>query len=806
MAAPPWSLALGQFGSASVVVALVLQVASLVLWLFVPKAPKLEAWARLSFTLGCVAFFGALASVVTLFVNDQFQYKYVFDHGSKETPLKYKIAGTWSGQEGSILLWGSASALFGLLTAGRTGADRRWYSVVYAAFLACVAAILAFESPFDLNLVGGKAVVPATGVGLNPTLMNYWMVIHPPVIFCGFGSLTVLFAWSVAAMVRKDMTSWLPAVRPWALVSTAVLGVGLAMGGFWAYETLGWGGFWMWDPVENTSFVPWVGVAAFLHGIMVQTSRQKWFFTNAVLAGLPFPLFCYGTFLTRSGFLGDTSVHSFAEMDSKALWILITLVVVGTTGFLTLWGVRATQLKASLPAPKDMKPFPVNRESLIGIGVWLLVGFGIVTAIGMSVPFFQTIAGQKPKVVEEQLYNTVLSFFFLPLTVMMAVGPFLTWRGASVRDVVGKIVNVFSISLMLTGFCLIWVNFAGRQFFGIDLPGVPVDQNATTMLLTKFPVSRTAWTMVLTFFCLFGVVGAVWKAAETGKRSFTTFAGMLTHVGVGLAILGLIFSRGFEQKVDAFLITTSAPADALGYKLTAEPSKTNFVDPNNKVKVKAVGPDGTFVMEPGLYFRGMDESGQPMPMVWPAIHGRGLYDFYLVVHNLTMDASGPTQMAKGDQRLLKEEKLLLVYNGLKTEGPLGQKGATFKAQVSVETPDGHFDVEPTLRMGENGIENEPARVGDKFRVSLQSIDAKDKSATLQVHYNEPAYVAEAFYKPLTILVWLGVGIMTLGGGLAAWGRRPRRALRPEPIVSEAEPETLPKSPENRHAPEPAPQS
>ena len=562
----------------------------------------------------------------------------------------------------------------------------------------------------------------------------------------------------------------------------------------------------MWDPVENTSFVPWVGVVAFLHGIMVQSSRQKWFFTNAMLAGLPFLLFCYGTFLTRSGFLGDTSVHSFAEMDSSALWILIGLVTLGAIGFFTLWGVQTVAMKSRLPQSKDMHAFPVNREFAIGLGVWLLVGFGIVTAIGMSVPFFQNLAGQKPKVVEEQLYNTVLSFFFLPLTVAMAVGPFLTWRGAKVREVIGRLVNVFSVTLMLVGFCLIWVNFAGKRFFFIDMPGVPVDPTATTMLLTKFPVPRVGWTMILTFFCLFGVVGAVWKAAETGKRSFTTFAGMLTHVGVGLAILGLIFSRGLEQKVDAFVISGSAPVEALGYKLTSVPTSTNFVDPNNKVKIKAVGPDGEFTMEPGLYFRGMDESGQPMPMVWPAIHGRGLYDFYLVVHNLTMDASGPTQMAKGDQRLLKEEKMLVTYNGLKTSGPLGQEGATFTAQVSVDTPEGHFDVEPTLKMGENGMENEPARVGDKFRVSLQAIDAKDKSATIQVHYNEPAYIAEAFYKPLTILVWLGVGIMTLGGGLAAWGRRPRAVHRPEPIVSDAEPENPPKSPENRHAPEPAPQS
>lgn len=815
-ATPPeaWSLALGAFGRGCVLSALSLNILALVLWLFAGSHPGVERWAKAAFALGCIGFIGAFVSVATLFVTDQYQYKYVFEHGAKDNQLRYKIAGTWSGQEGSILLWGTMSAVFGLLSARATAELRRWYTIVYAAFLALVAAILTFESPFTLiPLIDGKLLVPTTGQGLNASLMNYWVVIHPPTIFSGFGSLTVMFAWAVAALVSKDLTSWIPRVRPWALVSLTLLGVGLAMGGFWAYETLGWGGFWMWDPVENTSFVPWVATVAFLHGLFVQVSRKKWQITNALLAGVPFILFAYGTFLTRSGFLGDTSVHSFANMNRSALWLLIVLIGASVVGFMGLWGQRAVTLRKSIEKPKDMAAAPINRERLFGIGVWLLVGFGIVTAIGMSVPFIETMAGHKPKVVDERLYNTVLTFLFLPLTLIMAIAPFVTWRGLGFRTLVSRFINVFAISIGLVGVTLLWVKS--------DWNGMPADLDATMNLLLKFPVNRVGWVMVLTFFSVFAIIGALWKLIESFRRSWSSVGGMLAHLGVSVALLGLVFSRGMEQTQEAFVITGIKPVKAFHHTFLAKGPTSSFVDPENKVEITVVPPasikrDVTnvdlggnvgpqrfesfvdtpgkpYTIRPGLYFNGIDANGEPTPFIWPAIHSMGFYDLYVVVHNITFDASGPTEMQTGDVRLLKEDDLTVKYNGLRTEGPLGQKGATFYAKVTVSTPEEKWDVEPMIRVGEGGMESHPAKVADKWKINLVKIDAADKSATLQVQYVQPAYVAELFYKPLTLFVWLGIGIMTLGGGLTAWTRRFKAKAPNEPLAAEPEPGEEPES-------------
>lgn len=797
--AAPWSLLVGQIGTVAVLVALSLYVLSVLFGIMGGKSAQLQKFSNWSFQVGCLGLFVAMGCVMALFVKDQFQYKYVFGHGSVDSELQYKIAGTWSGQEGSFLLWAVASALFGLIAAPFTRENRRVFTIVFAGFLAAVAGILAYESPFALNpLVDGKILVPIDGQGLNPTLMNYWVVIHPPTIFLGFGSLTVLFAWAVAALVNRDLVSWAQPVRPWTMVSLTFLGLGLAMGGFWAYETLGWGGFWMWDPVENTSFVPWVGVAALVHGLFVQVSRQKWHMTNALLAGLPFILFCYGTFLTRSGFLADTSVHSFAEMNRSALWILIGMVSFTFLGFIVLWAVRGVQRMQADKPSRVMERLPINRETLMSLAIWLLVGFAIVTAIGMSVPFIQTVSGQKPKVVEERLYNTVLSFLWLPLVVAMAIGPFVTWRGLSARQLFVRFVNVFAIATGVVGFMLLWLK---SDFFGI-----PADLDATTKLLLNVEVNRVGWVLTLVWFSVFGISASIWKIWDSGKRNRSAIGGMLTHLGVGVALLGLIVSRGLERKQEAFVLSTANSTKAFGYQFKAVKPTSSFVDRRNKIEVAVTSPRGEkFTVAPGLYFRGMNESGEPIPFIWPAIHGRGMYDLYLVLHNITFDASGQTQMKVGDQRLLEEEQMLITYNGMKSEGPLGQVGASFKADVTVHKDGKTFNVQPMMKMTEAGMENVPGRIGDGYAISLLGIDAADKSAKLQVKYTEPAYVSELFYKPLTLFVWLGIGIMTFGGGLTAWTRR-RVAVASESKDTEPEPEREPTGRDKRHATEPVAQS
>jgi cytochrome c-type biogenesis protein CcmF len=748
-----WSLVLGQVGRGLTWLALLAFAAAVV----AGTAGRSKA-SQTALAAGVAGLVGAFLSLLALFVSDQFQYEYVFGHGAADHELKYKIAGVWSGQEGSILLWGVCSGFLVLLAIKSVGSLKRWYVAVTAAVLAWISAISVFESPFDLTPGSGPApIVPPTGQGMAPSLLNYWVTIHPPTIFLGFGSLLVLFGWAAAAVLSRDVDGWIRPARPWAIASLTLIGLGLAMGGFWAYETLGWGGFWMWDPVENTSFVPWCLVAALVHGAFIQVARGTWRLANVILAGSPFLAFCYGTFLTRSGFLGDTSVHSFAEMDRSALWLLVSLMGVSTAGFvcMLLANRKLFHPVKILAAPEH----PIERGAFYAAGVWLLTAFAAATAIGMSVPLIQSLAGQAPKVVEERLYNTVLAWGFLPLMILMAVGPFVSWRGMPLRGLVGRMLNVLAVSIGLTGCLMLWL-VSGWN-------GHPADAQAQTTVLLRWSVPQTPWIVFVSWFCVFAIVSNLWRLFESWPKAKSSVGPLLTHVGVVLTVLGLVVSRGLEQR-RLVTLNSASPVEAFGRQWMAVGPTGSFADRDNKIEVLVSSKEGLRTMKPGLYYLGTNAAGEPRPMVWPAIDHRGWYDLYLVIHGIAFEATEPTELKPGEQALLRSEQMLVTYRGLRTEGVPGTASARFFAKLTVSTPERSYQVEPMMSAGEGRV---PAPVGDKYQILLTRIDAATKAASIQINYRQPAYPAEIFYKPLTLPVWLGVGIMTLGGGLAAYSRR-----------------------------------
>ncbi|HVV72276.1 MAG TPA: cytochrome c biogenesis protein CcsA, partial [Verrucomicrobiae bacterium] len=453
-AAQPWSLFTGQFGRGCIYSACGVFLLSAVLWVLQTRYPQVEKAAKWLFGIGCVSLLAAFGALTLLFVKDQFQYSYVFDHGDSTTDLKYKIAGVWTSQEGSFLLWACTSAIFGLLTVAGTGIYRRWFSVVYAGFLACLSAILAYETPFGIlpqAVAHGQTFVLPRGAGMTPSLQNYWVVIHPPTIFTGFGSLTVFFAYAAAAMIQGNAKEWVSQVRPWVLLSTAILGVGIVMGGLWAYDTQGWGGFWAWDPVECASFVPWLFTVVLAHGILVQVSRGKWAFTNLLLGGLPFLSFVYGTFLTRSGLLDKVSLHSFAEMNQSALvilrWFMIAVTAAFVAGF-AFFGKRAAAAVARPAEPEGA----IEREGAYRYGMMLLSMIAVVITLGMSWPVIVALRGGEGKSVEEWLYHQVSVWFFIPIMLLMAAAPFISWRGMSWRELWNRLFTTVCVAVGLTGF------------------------------------------------------------------------------------------------------------------------------------------------------------------------------------------------------------------------------------------------------------------------------------------------------------------------------------------------------------------
>ena len=539
--APGWSVFAANSGRFLIWAGLALFALTCLSWALGDRNAK---WAKLggwSFFAGGVCLLGAFVCLGSLFVGDQFQYQYIFSRGEASTALKYKIAGIWAGQEGSFLLWACASALFGVIVAPRTGLSRRWFTIPFAVFLGALCGILAYETPFDLIPDVGN-LLPPTGAGLTPSLQNYWVVIHPPTIFLGFGSLTVPFCWAVAAMMRRDEASWVAGVRPWVLLSVALLGVGLCMGGFWAYETLGWGGFWMWDPVENVSFVPWICLVILVHGLIVQNTKKRWTGANLLLGGLPFLLFVYGTFLTRSGFLAETSVHSFAEMEQTAHKVLLGFFAIATAGFVGLWLVRGRVLgKLSEPEAEEAG---VSREGTYRWGAVLLGLIAAATAIGMSVPMFMALSGRQPAIVEEHVYHLVLGWFFVPTILLMAVAPYIGWRPQSLKAAMSALMNPLSLTIGTLGAALLALNrspWTAGAFGTKDTVEFPLGIH----------VWLKPWVLFLAGICIFACYANLWKVGTLWKRGKSSIGGFLAHVGVAVLMAGLIVSRGFERKSEA---------------------------------------------------------------------------------------------------------------------------------------------------------------------------------------------------------------------------------------------------------------
>lgn len=764
---PDWSLLAGDLGRWSILLATIFFGLTVGLWLLEPRYPRLRPFAARSFIAACLGLFASFAALGSLFVGNRFEYEYVWGHADSLNTVPYRIAGIWSGQEGSFLLWACSAAVFGLAAVGMTGVYRRWYTIAYATFLGAIANILVFESPFDLIRSDGQVVVPVEGVGLAPSLQNYWVTIHPPTIFLGFGSLTVLFALAFAALCRKDYETWIPLVRPWTILSVTLVGLGLCMGGFWAYETLGWGGFWMWDPVENVSFVPWCFGAAFLHGVIVQATKKRWQMGNLLMAGLPFIAFVYGTFLTRSGMLSETSVHSFAEMDRSALKLLIAVMAITTGGFLAMWFTRLAQFKREAPAEDEGRG--VRREGFYLSGIILLIAMGLATAIGMSVPFFLALAGKPSKVVEEHLYHQVLPWVFIPLMAVLAVTPFVRWRRMPAREVLGKAYTLACIAVAITGVALFasvvtsygqTLNLSGTMTFpgGLEIKGLP-------------------WMLFLIWLCSFVLVGNLWQIAELAKRSKLGVSPFLAHVGIGVLMAGLIVSRGFEQK-EQTIVMEGHPGRALSYGIRFAGLTSHDKDRNNKVRLEFVDlkkPDKTlFTATPG-YYLSVAPDGRENPMVWPSIHRGVLYDTYVSLAPPQTEASEQLDMTVG--KTIVFSGITIRYLGLKMLGQPGQSGTRFAADLEVTALGETKRVAPALELTGSGTIQHPAPLDEALQVALVSMDAADKHVVLQIQLISPMYPVEVYHKPMTGLVWLGTGLLTLGGLLAAFYRRaPKKAL------------------------------
>src|SRR5665213_3608635 len=325
----------GQVGHFFVLLAFVASIISAISY-FKATATKEEtekqSWIRFARGGFFIEVFSLLAVFVSIYYicsSHYYEYLYAYKHASKELEPKYLLACIWEGQEGSYLLWALWHCVLGttlIFTAKKREAPVM--SIVNSAQVFLILMILGLyifnvrigSSPFVLTrneLVGpifsqsNYLSFIRDGIGLNPLLRNYWMVIHPPILFLGFASTVVPIAFAYSSLLTKDWGGWVKAALPWTLLSACVLGTGIMMGGKWAYESLSFGGYWAWDPVENAALVPWLIMVAGLHCMAVFNSTKNALRASYFFIILAYLFVLYSTFLTRTGILGDTSVHAF---------------------------------------------------------------------------------------------------------------------------------------------------------------------------------------------------------------------------------------------------------------------------------------------------------------------------------------------------------------------------------------------------------------------------------------------------------------------------------------------------------------
>ncbi len=395
--------------------------------------------ARAQFIFVTIAF----AALIWAYVTSDFSVLNVVQNSHTDKPLIYKITGVWGNHEGSMLLWVFILALYGFALSifgkdlppqfqARTLAMQAIISCGFLLF------ILFTSNPF-LRI----DPPPMNGEGLNPILQDPGLAFHPPFLYLGYVGFSMSFSFAIAALIEGKIDSaWAHRVRPWALASWCFLTLGIAMGSWWAYYTLGWGGWWYWDPVENASFIPWLAGTALLHSIIVVEKRGALKAWTVLLAIITFSLSLIGTFLVRSGVL--TSVHSFASDPKRGIFILVLLgILIG--GALILFFIRAPSVRTGAVFA------PISREGALLLNNVLLSTAAGSILLGTLYPLFIDALNLGRISVGPPFFNIVFVPLMVPLILAMAVGPMLNWKHDDLRGARQRLTLIGTITVLFMG-------------------------------------------------------------------------------------------------------------------------------------------------------------------------------------------------------------------------------------------------------------------------------------------------------------------------------------------------------------------
>src|SRR5574338_1189 len=766
--------------------------------------------ARLSYHGMAIFVIAASTFLWYAILTHQYQYKYIFSYSNNSLSTGLLLSSFWGGQEGSFMLWLLLTSIIGVILQSYSSRRGDLEPRVMAVFTLATSFLLVmvspwFKNPFEfiwttpifidvksinaqfMNLpfiqnfiftdqqsnttfvqmskelyglltqagVGINQFI-ADGKGLNPQLLNYWMQIHPPMLFIGFSMATVPFAFAIAALMKNDYREWVNQSLPWVLAGTGILVLGIMMGGYWAYEMLGWGGYWAWDPVENSSLIPWLIGVASIHTMLVQKRSLKntdgigrYAKTNLILSILTYILVLYSTFLTRSGVLGDASVHSF--VDPGMLVYLFLVVFIGTfilIGFGSI-AYRWKYLEDKTVYEENI----LSRELSLFTAAIILVASAIIVLVGTSAPLF----GQA---VDTFFYNEM----YLPIAIIIGLlnglSLLIKWKRTDTKEFVKESIFSVTASVILT---LIVVVFGG----------------VTNLLL-----------VLLTFSSAFALFVNAQIAIKIVKNNLKNLGAYVSHIGIAIFILGIIGSAGYSDHINLELIKNK-PAKAFGYEMTF----TGYTPIENNTKyafnINMKKGDKSYTVSPVMYIAEYNNS----LMREPAILNLFAKDVYLAPLGYDEGSNQNT----GDGETVKLEK------GVKTEYK-GSKISFDHFDVSAETM-ADMQAGKDFQMGavltiENGGKSEEfelfrksvggqieftdytsAQAGIKVKllnltaqmieVSITSSDGTNQQVVEKP--KQEVLSVTASVKPYISLVWIGVIVMVLGFFVAV-ARRLKESL------------------------------
>ncbi len=717
-------------------------------------------------------------------LTHNFQYTYVWGHSSRELSKPLLVATFYAGQEGSFTLWTVLVSVIGvsLLPYVRRHKYEGEVMAFYSLILVFLLLMLVAKSPFAMvwesfakdGITDG--FMPANGKGLNPLLQNIWITIHPPILFTGFASMSVPFAFAMAGLLKRDYHNWISVSLPWVLFGTAVLGFGIMLGGFWAYETLGWGGFWGWDPVENSSLIPWLVAVALVHTMLTQKKTRGLVKTNLVLAIMTFLLVLYSTFLTRSGVLGDTSVHSFVDPGLFAYVLLLAFM-----GIFTLLGFGILLMRRKDIDAAKASFHPTSREFGLSIGAALVLASAVIVTIGTSWPIFTEILKQPKVAIDISYYNKMHLPLVIAVAFLNAATILLRWRSTPSKEFLRKLPIPAGLAIAATVGCVV---------FGVHDPAY--------------------LALVLgSFFALFVNVEMAGRLLST-KPSHT--GAYVSHFGVALLFLGIVATSRYSV-TEHIALPQGVAKYAMGYKMMYVGREQVEKDYKDREKYKyyvALEKDGKqSVVAPVLYWS--DFNKRQSAFLEPGIKWSWSNDMYVSPKAIEVEGESPTAA------ISKEEYTPLPYDSTyKIMLKKFDMSGAMAAQQSGGNPDNLrlgaivevvHGTDTTVQAiyttfkGKAGIDGdasaqtaEPFNIpGTKYFLAFRKIAAnkealaKSKAVLAFADTSKPetqpreVFTVEFSYKPFINLVWGGVIFMVLGFFVAIIRRQDelKRAMKPE---------------------------